>query len=340
LRHPALFALGLILLAEWACPPLFEAWLPGGTGRNPHVLRDWDRYLATTAVARPDEFTILLLSNSQGRGPEYPASQIYPTLLAQRLSRDSGRRVRVVNWSAASNRVPEAIVLLARAQDLRPDLVVAVFPPNWFRREDYASEDGSPTPLARFEGDVTETAWLYRRRFPEAFRARYLTPVTALSAMLARWWPNYRFRGLPGFALSVKLPWLRPFFPEAAQGPWFDVDQGRAPRRRYERPPEIPVEPPEPALLDMFARAAARLRVRRVFALEPLWYPIPPRHEPAVAAIEAGLRKGGWDVWNLSRAVPWDQFLEGAVHFTAEGHQTFAAALAARLEPLLPPDPP
>jgi len=116
----------------------------------------------------------------------------------------TGPPVRVVNWSYGPNRVPEAVVLLARAQELRPHVMLAVFHPGWFQQADY-DWAGKPTPLSMFPGDVVDTAWLYRDRLPAAFRSHYLRPVTAVSALFASAWPNYRFRDLPVSWLQVTL---------------------------------------------------------------------------------------------------------------------------------------
>jgi hypothetical protein len=276
---------------------------------------------------------VLLLSNSQGRGPEVPAGQIYPALLSAHLSSTRAAPVRVVNWSFASNRVPEAIVLLARARELNPHLVVAAFPPNWFSDRDLRS------PLTRLESDLTETAWLYRGRLPERFRERYLTRTAAIRAAFARGWPLYRYRDLPVFALSVWAPGILPVFPEASQSRWFDVDLGRVPRMHLPPAPRIASQAPSPELMAMFLEAASELAAPKAFVLQPLWFALHPRHERAAATVREGLERGGWITWDLTRAVPWDQYFTESVHFTPAGHVTFAEELSRRLDPLLPSVP-
>ena len=330
-RHPAVVALVLVVAAEWWLPSYFDARLPREESRNARVLRDWDRYVASTSVPRKGELRVLLLSNSQGRGPEIMADRIYPSLLAARLTAgNGGRPVRVVNWSFASNRVPEAIVLLARAQNLNPHLVLAVFPPNWFRAEDLQS------PLSRLESDITETAWFYRRRLPRRFRERYLSPTAAIRATFARYWPSYRYRDLPVFALFIRARWSRRLFPEAIQGPWFDLEQGRIARERLASPPRLGMHAPSPELVAMFMEAGSALAARKVFVLQPLWFPVHPRYETTVAALQERLEGGGWINWNMTGAVPWNEYFAGSVHLTQAGHARFADALAPRLASLLP----
>jgi hypothetical protein len=111
---------------------------------TPICAADWDNYIRVTSAPREPEVRVLLLSNSQGNGPEYPDRAIYPWLLQDALNEGrTGPPVRVVNWSFGPNRVPEAVLLLARAQELKPHLVVAAFHPTWFQRPDYEFQ-GSP----------------------------------------------------------------------------------------------------------------------------------------------------------------------------------------------------
>jgi len=335
---PLLGAILVIALAEVALPRAFyEPLVPGKRyGRNPHLRRDWDNYIGVTGHPRDPELRVLLLSNSQGNGPEYPEQVIYPWRLQELLNEGrTGPPVRVINWSYGPNRLPEGVVLLARAQELRPHVVLAVFHPGWFQEPDYVWQ-GRPTPLSMFPGDVVDTAWLYRDRLPAAFRAHYLTPVTAVSALFARAWPNYRFRDLPVSYLQVQLPWFRPFVPEGEWAAWFLA--GRARRSRLQAQPVAGRLPPPPTapLVDMFLEASARVgAARRVFVYQPHYFRVRDPG-PAPEIVRRRLEGAGIQVWNMGEAVPWTQFLEGQnLHLADEGHATFATALAERLRPLL-----
>ena len=328
----------VIALAEATLPRAIHEPLVAGKryGRNPHLRRDWDNYIQVTGRPRDPEVRVLLLSNSQGNGPEYPEPVIYPWRLQDLLNEGrSGPPVRVINWSYGPNRVPEAVVLLARAQALRPHVVVAVFHPGWFQEPDYLWR-GRPTPLSMFPGDVVDTAWLYRDQVPAAFRAHYLRPITAVSALFARGWPNYRFRDLPVSYLQVQLPWFGPFVPEGEWAAWFLA--GRARRSRLQAQPvasRLPPPPTEP-LLEMFLEASARLDARhRVFVYQPHYFLVPdPGEGPEL--LRRRLEAGGQEVWSMGDAVPWTEFLEGQnLHLADDGHLTFAKALAERLRPLL-----
>jgi hypothetical protein len=332
-------AAGLVIaLAEIALPRvIYQPLSPGQRyGRNPHLRRDWDNYVRATVPARDPEVRVLLLSNSQGNGPEYPERVIYPWRLQDELNAGrAGPPVRVVNWSYGPNRVPEAVVLLARAQDLRPHVIVSVFHPGWFQGPDYEWR-GEPTPLSMFPGDGVDTAWLYRDRLPGSFRAHYLRPVTAVSALFARAWPNYRFRDLPVSYLQVNLPWFRPFVPEGEWAAWFLA--ARARRSRLQAQPVAAMLPPPPTdpLVDMYLEAAARLgAARHVFVYQPHYFRVvDPGPGPEI--LRRRLEPAGVEVWNMGDSVPWGQFLEGQnLHLADDGHQTFATALAARLRPLI-----
>jgi hypothetical protein len=333
----ALWALAGMLTAEQALPRLlYTPFDPGQRiGRNVHLRRDWDNYVRVTCVPRDPEIRVLLLSNSQGNGPEYPDSVIYPWLLQDALNEGrTGAPVRVVNWSFGPNRVPEAIVLLARAQDLRPHLVLAAFHPTWFQAADYEIQ-GRATPLSMFPGDVVDTAWLYRDRLPPAFAAHYVRPITAVSALFARHWPTYRFHDLPVSWLQVNVPWFRPFVPEGEWAAWSLA--GRARRSRLQSQPVARpfAHVPHGALMDMFGEAAARLPAPRVFVFQPHYYRL-LQHSEVPGLVTSALEGKGFQVWDMSQAVPWQQFLEGQnIHLADDGHRTFARALAERVRPIV-----
>jgi hypothetical protein len=335
---PALAAAAAILVGEIALPRALHRPLDPSRryGRNPHLRRGWNEYIEVTGHPRPGEVRVLLLSNSQGNGPEYPERAIYSWLLQDALNEGrSGLPIRVVNWSFGPNRVPEAIALLARAQDLQPHLTVCVFNAAWFQPNDYRFQ-GRPTPLSMFPGDVVDTAWFDRDRVPAAYREHYLRPVTAISAMFARFWPTYRYRDLPVSWLQAEQPWFRPFVPEGEWAAWFLA--ARARRSRVQVQPivgQVP-PPPQPELVDMFTEAAARVPGRHVFAFQPHYYLFRDGAEPP-DAVGPILRQRGFELWDMSHAVPWQQFLEGQqVHLADDGHRTFAAALSERIRPLLP----
>jgi len=339
LHDAAAYALLFLVVGEIALPAALRHRLPRAEeeGRNPHARRNWDEYVSKTSVRRPGERVVLLVSNSQGRGPEVPASQSYPQLLEARLDRERpGEPVRVVNWSFGPNRVPETILLLARSPDLDPDVVLVVQPPNWFREEDYTYHS-RPTPLAMFPSDIVDTAWLYRDRLPPDFVSHYIRPVQAVDALLARGLRSYRYRDWPVSFLRHHLPWLEAFVPERDRAAWFlEGRQGLRPLR--ERPrldPALVGSPwPQPTLLRLFTEAALPLRARKVFVFQP--HPFLVRSpEAAFPALREHLLTHGWEVWDMMGAVPWSLFLEGNVHFGPRGHVVFAESLARRVEPLL-----
>lgn len=336
-RAAAVTTLVALVAGEALLPGLLYTPLDPATryGRNPHLRRDWDNYIRVTSVPHEPEVRVLLLSNSQGNGPEYPERATYPWLLQDLLNEGrSGPPVRIVNWSFGPNRVPEAILLLARAQELRPRIVLCVFHPTWFQKPDYEYQ-GKPTPLSMFPGDVVDTAWLYRDRLPAAFDAHYVRPVTAVSAVFARWWPSYRFRDLPISWLQVNVPWFQPFVPEGEWAAWFLAARARR-SRLQSQPIARPFEHvPQPELIDMFTDAAGRLPGRRVFAFQPHYYELLQQSDvPGV--VTRALEAKGFEVWDLSHAVPWQEFLEGQnIHLADDGHRSFAHVLAERLRPLL-----
>jgi hypothetical protein len=336
LPHPAVYALVWIALAEVALSTSFRARVSASFDpvRNAYARRGWDEYTRRTSIPHPPERRILLLANSQGRGPEYPSGRIYPSLLQLELNRErAGPPVRLVNWSFGPNRVPETVLLLARARALRPDVVVAVFPPTWFQDEDYAVA-GAPTPLSMFPSDLADTAWLYRRELPPAFADYYLKPVGLIDALFARGWPAWPYRDLPLSAFEARAAWVETFMPDRDRAAWF-LRGTSSPRRVRSQPPaNISGRWPNASLMGWFTDAAEALHAKRVFVLQPHYYRIVGGREVLVPLRE-GLLRSGFEVWDMMESVPWPEFLEESVHLTESGHAAFAHELAERLRPVL-----
>ncbi len=329
------FAIAGLLLGELAIPAWLYPPLPAELDANPFARRDWDRYVERTSVKHDPEIRILLLSNSQGRGPEYASDQLYSSLLEQELNRGrTGPPVRVVNWSFGPNRVPEATVLLARAHDLEPHVTLAVFPPVWFDDDDYTFR-GQPTPLSMFPGDVTDTAWFYRSRLAPAFRDHYLGPRTAIRAYLARYLPTFRLRDLPVSYLQSRFSWFAAFVPEGEKAAWFATGRGSLTRLRRQPALAGGSLRPNPTLLRIFDDTARALPTQRVFVFQPHCFFSPGAHE-AVLPLQEQLARDGWEVWDMMDVVPWQEYLSGQnIHLSDSGHALFAHALAERLRPYL-----
>ena len=335
--HPAIYTLLFCVFLETLLPRLFPVSLSPDLpyARNPFGRRNWDDFIKVTSVPHEPETRILLLSNSQGRGPEYAALNLYASLIQQKLNRlRPAASVRVVNWSFGPNRVPEAIVLLARAQELNPHISLAVFPPFWFQAEDYVI-DSKPTPLSMLPSDICETAWLYRDRFPKEFTEHYLTPITIVKAYLARYTNTYRYRDLPISYFRKTHPWARPFTPDGVDASWFSTGRGSLRTRQVKPTRNFPLPWPHAVLMKMFTDTAERLPGRKIFVLQPHCLPILPSHQDSLNATRGHFIRNGWEVWDMMTAVPWYEFLEDSLHLSAQGHRIFANALEGRLTPLL-----
>lgn len=339
LHHPATYALAAILATEVAARAAVPGVLPDrfDPHRNPYARRNWDAYTRWTSDPgrrKRGEVRVLLLANSQGRGPEHPSDRIYAAQLEKRLVAATGAPIRVVNWSFGPNRVPEAILLLARARDLDPDVVIAVFPGNWFQAADYAI-DGVPTPLQTFPSDLPDSAWWDRHRVPAQFAEHYLRPVRAIDGLIWRALPTYRYRDLPLSALAHRYEWIEAFMPQAERAAWYLRGTSSQARVTSRAKADLKDAWPHPAILQMFTDAAAPLRAHKVFVLQPHHYDV-DGGEAIVRAIHGHLRRQGWTVWDLSDAVPTSEFLQGSVHLTEEGHEMVAAVLTEGLRGMLP----
>jgi hypothetical protein len=72
-----------------------------------------------------------------------------------------------------------------------------------------------------------------------------------------------------------------------------------------------------------------------VFVFQPHYFLLSQQSDVPLAVTRA-LEAKGFQVWDMSDAVPWQEFLEGQnIHLADDGHRTFARALAERVRPLL-----
>ncbi len=118
------FAAGLFARPE-PIPTSYDA------PRNPHFRRDWVRWTrpAESATGR----AIVVISNSQGFLRERAEGELsYPAALERLLDERTGEAVDVLNWSVPGGKIPEMIVLAARAGAHAPsDIVLVTYTENF-----------------------------------------------------------------------------------------------------------------------------------------------------------------------------------------------------------------
>lgn len=119
--------IGLRVAADpGAIPTSYEA------PRNPHFRRDWAQWTRVPATL-PGERRVVVISNSQGFLRERAEGEwAYPARLAGELSRRTQSDVRTLNWSAPGGKIPEMVVLAARAARHDPsDIVLVTYTENF-----------------------------------------------------------------------------------------------------------------------------------------------------------------------------------------------------------------
>ena len=337
LHHPVTYIVLLIILAEW--------WLPGQLyqplssdefyARNPYFRRNWDEYIRVTSRHRDPEFRILLISNSQGVGLEYPEEQIYTTLLQKYLNHatNGGPKARLINWSIVGLQAPELVMLLARAQELEPHLILCILGPTAFKEKSYIY-DGKPTPISMFPSDVLAPVWFYRDRLPESFRKHYIKNIHFVSGLFYQYWPGYRLKDLPLAKLLQQARFLVPFVPPTQRFTWLARPLKRQ-RLKKPKKKNFAEMPPHPELLRMTREVSEPLQARKIFILQPHGFVVAHGEQEFAKAMKDSLQAANWEFWDMSSAVPWQEFLKDAAHFTEAGHRIFADSLAVRLDPII-----
>jgi hypothetical protein len=115
------------LLARAPAPPTsYDA------PRNPYFRRGWVDWTRAPDPL-PGDRRIVVISNSQGFLRERPEGEwSYPAALEELLSERSGEDVQVLNWSVPGGKLPEMIVLAARAAKHEPsDIVLVTYTENF-----------------------------------------------------------------------------------------------------------------------------------------------------------------------------------------------------------------
>ena len=199
-RQAVLLTLALVGAVNIAAGAALDAHFLGrdGDARNPNYRRLWPEYVLDTLPKREGELLVILISNSQGYGPELPAELIYPVRLERLLSERWQRPVRVANWSMQSGNAPDFVALAAAAPRLDPDVTLLLTSPRNFSQK-FRMQQGEPIGL---DYGLPDTRRLIgyagvRARLPRSFTDYYVHTNELLDATLARLMPLWRYRDLP-----------------------------------------------------------------------------------------------------------------------------------------------
>jgi hypothetical protein len=302
------------LLARVPAPPTsYEA------PRNPYFRRGWVDWTRAPAPL-PGDRRIVLISNSQGFLRERPEGEwCYAARLENLLRERSGDEVEVLNWSVPGGKIPEMIVLAARAADHDPsDIVLVTYTEN-FVGESMTARLGfgiSDVPLLVADHNV-------RNLLSDDFNDRYQVTFVGPQLSVHTGFGAVRWRTIEG--MDETWSW-RPEEPDVELAslewtvdPWNDLSAE--------------------ATRDFVATA------RRGTPGVRLWIVTMPLPKPAWTSeawaeferMDENVRQALGDAPGVTTlegltAVPVAEFYTHT-HMTPDGHRMFAQWLADRLEP-------
>ena len=137
----AAIATGTLLVAELVARLALSVWgTPSSydVPRNPHFRRGWVEFTAPPRAARGNPL-VVVITHSQGYFPETTDPRLaYPAQLERLLRARPGLgEAEVLNWSIDGGRALEAVLLVARALEHEPDLIVYTTGPDVYREDSF-----------------------------------------------------------------------------------------------------------------------------------------------------------------------------------------------------------
>lgn len=189
------------LLADRALPPPASCV---ESSRNPYRFRDWPAYVDGLRTAT-GAACVVLISDSQAYGGEYPARNGYPARLEALLNeRKPGgiERWEVLNFSIDGATPLEYMALAARLREDTPAWLISVSGSADYRAENYTKGFSYPrTDLVHLP-----TEWALARRLPLSFWRRHGKVEDTLTAWVAHRFPLLRARDCLWSWLDTRYP--------------------------------------------------------------------------------------------------------------------------------------
>lgn len=207
MKVAAAVAIGLAVVAA-ATGVARRAFPPPANGvesaRNPYRFRDWPAYVDSLRAA-DGAACVVLISDSQAYGGEYPARNGYPARLEALLNeRQPGGidRWEVLNLSIDGVTSLEYVALAARLRDERPLWLISVSGSADFRAENYRKGFSFPrTDLVQLPTEAR-----IARRLPGAFWRRHGRVEDTLTAWMTRVFPLLSARDYLWSWLDTRYP--------------------------------------------------------------------------------------------------------------------------------------
>lgn len=310
--------------------------------RNPYRFRDWAHYVGAMD-SRSHSACVVLISNSQGYGGEYPPQKIYPARLEALLNeRKTGgvEQWEVLNFSLDGVTPMEYMTLAARLREETPTWLISISGSADYRADNF--EMGFS--FCRTDLPQLLTTGSMARRLPLSFWRRHGRVEDVLTAWITQRFPLLRIR-------DYVWSWLDTRFPGAQKAFY-------APRTTYRfwqlrgEPRTAPVASPQQGngegqidltydskstvLLGEFIAQLAKIPAEhKLVAAAPLRSTFADGREgPWVAAFREDLKRlageAGLPFWDLTEVLPPEDFITSN-HLQDRNHKQMAALLEERI---------
>jgi len=309
--------------------------------RNSFFRRGWvEHVLSADEQKRPGK-RIVIISNSQGYGPEVSDRETYPALLETILVRQQYGEAQVLNWSIAGGQARDLTILAAAAKWLAPDILIFIDSPADFHRNRMKVD----RKKGLRENFVTDSYYLLgyssiRNALPSGFLSHFFRPIDYVDITLARIFVPWRYREIFSSAL-MRAEEFRPFDKTGKSKKWFvpppdsrekyrqRKQRGMAKARKTIHP--ISTDRMSDELLNFFLDTTRDMTAERYFIFMPLHSSIRKKNILLGQELAARSAAKGFQVVDLSGSIPDKQFLT-LTHLTKAGHATMAGLLAGVLE--------
>ena len=309
------------------------------SARNPYRFRDWPAYIDGLRTA-DGAACVVLISDSQAYGGEYPSRNGYPARLEALLNeRKPGgiARWEVLNLSVDGVTTMEYMALAARLREERPLWLISVSGSADYRAENIAKGFAFPrTDLVQLPTEAR-----IARRLPLSFWRRHGKVEDTLTAWVAHRFPLLRARDFLWSWLDTRFPGAQKSFyaPRTTYRFWQLPGQART------KPIPDPIRDPTKGWLDLtydgrstvllgefVAQLAQIPAVHKLVATAPLKGDFADAPEGAwIAAFRRDAARlaaeHGLPFRDLTTALPPDDFITSN-HFHDRNHRRMAELLA------------
>ena len=310
--------------------------------RNPYRFRDWPRYVG--AMDSPENpARVVLISNSQGYGGEYPAQKVYPARLEALLNERKTGGVahwEVLNFSLDGVTPMEYMALAARLREEKPTWLISISGCADYRSDNF----DKGFSFCRTDLPQLLTTGSMARRLPLSFWRRHGRVEDVLTAWVTRRLPLLRFRDYAWSWLDTRFPGAQKAFyaPRTTYRFWqlrgeaLTAPVGASLQGNGEAQLDLTYDEKSAVLLGEFMAQLAEVPAEhKLVAAAPLRSTFADGREgPWVAAFRADLKRlageAGLPFWDLTEQLPPEDFITSN-HLQDRNHKRMAALLEERI---------